>query len=129
MPTPTIVRRMRDLPDFEMAPDSPDVRGWSVRGGDGQPLGTVAELLVSPENRQVLYLNVALATGLPDVPAPAPHADNHILLPVAAVHLDAEGHSVFITALRRDTIASYPPFIDFMLPPDFEAAMQQALEQ
>ncbi|MGI4832856.1 MAG: PRC-barrel domain-containing protein [Janthinobacterium lividum] len=129
MPTPTILRRMRDLPDFEMAPNSPDVRNWTVRGGDGQPLGTVHELLVDPEARQVRYLNVALDAGLPGVPAALPHAETRILLPVAAVNLDTEGQSVFITALRRDTVANYPPFVDFMLPPGYEAAMQQALGQ
>lgn len=127
MPSPTILRRMRDLPDFEMAPNSPDVRNWTVRGGDGQPLGTVYELLVDPAARQVLYLNVTLDPDLPGVPPPPPHADTRILLPVAAVNIDPEGQSVFITALRRDTVASYPPFVDFMLPPDYEAAMQQAL--
>ena len=127
MSQPTIVRRMRDLPDFEMAPNSPDVRGWVVRGGDGQALGTVDELLVDPEARQVLYLNIILEAGLPHVPAPAPHADHRILLPVAAVNIDTEGQSIFVTQLHRDTVATYPPFVDFMLPPDFEAAMRQAL--
>lgn len=124
---PTIVRRMRDLPSFEMSPDSPDVRGWVVRGGDGQPFGTVDELLVDPTAQQVLYLNVVLDAGLPGVPPPLPHADTRILLPVAAVHLDAEGPSVFITTLRHDTVHAYPPFVDFMLPPEFEKAMQEAL--
>lgn len=119
---------MRDLPSFEMSPNSPDVRGWTVRGGDGQPFGTVDELLVDPKAQQVLYLNVLLAAGLPGVPPPPPHADAHILLPVAAVHIDTEGQSVFITTLRHDTVHSYPPFVDFMLPPDFEAAMQRALK-
>lgn len=127
MSQPTIVRRMRDLPNFEMAPNSPDVRGWLVRGGDGQPLGTVDELLVDPEARQVLYLNVVLELGLPHVPPPAPHTDYRILLPVAAINIDPEGQSIFVTQLRRDTVATYPPFVDFMLPPDFEASMQQAL--
>jgi hypothetical protein len=127
MSSPTILRRLRDLPDFEMAPDSPDVRNWTVRGGDGQPLGTVHELLVDPEARQVLYLNVTLEAGLPGVPPPTPHAETRILLPVAAVNIDTEGQSVFITALRRDTVGTYPPFVDFMLPPDYEAAMRQVL--
>ena len=127
MSSPTVLRRMRDLPDFEMAPNSPDVRNWTVRGSDGQPLGTVHELLVDPAARQVLYLNVTLDADLPGVPAPPPHAEKRILLPVAAVNIDPEGQSIFITALRRDTVASYPLFVDFMLPPDYEAAMRQAL--
>ena len=126
MPSP-VLRRLRDLPDFEMATGEPDPRGWAVRGGDGQPFGTVQELLVDLDTRRVLYLSVALDRGLPGVPPPAPHTETQILLPLAAVNLDLEGSSVFVTALRRDTISSYPPFVDFILPTEFEEAMQGAL--
>jgi photosynthetic reaction center H subunit len=122
-----LLRRLRDLPTFEMATGDPDPRGWAVRGSDGQPLGTVYELLVDPVGQRVLYLDVQLSTGLPGVPPPSPHADQHILLPLAAVNLDQEGSSVFVTALNRDTISSYPLFVDFLLAPDFEAAMQDRL--
>ncbi|TVT37667.1 hypothetical protein FNT36_21065 [Hymenobacter setariae] len=122
-----ILRRLRDLPTFEMATGDPDPRGWAVRGGDGQAFGTVTELLVDLESRRVLYLNVELERGLPGVPAPPPHAETQILLPLSAVNLDMEGNNVFVTALRRDTVSSYPPFVDFILPSEFEGAMQQAL--
>jgi hypothetical protein len=118
---------MRDLPDFEMATGDPDPRGWPVRGGDGQTFGTVVELLVDPESRRVLYLNVELERGLPGVPTPAPHTETQILLPLGAVNLDTEGNSVFATMLRRDTVGGYPPFVDFIFPTEFEDAMQRAL--
>ena len=47
METP-VLRRLRDLTDFEVADDNPDVRGWTVRGSDGQSLGVVHELIVEP---------------------------------------------------------------------------------
>lgn len=125
--TNTILRRLRDLPTFEMATGDPDPRGWTVRGHDGHAFGQVYELLVDPITQQVLYLDVELAPGLPGVPTPAPPADTRILLPLAAVNLDMEGSSVFVTALSRDTVGTYPPFVDFMLPPDFEEAMRRAL--
>jgi photosynthetic reaction center H subunit len=126
MPSP-ILRRMRDLPAFEMATGDPDPRGWAVRGRDGQVFGTVRELLVDPEAQLVRYLDVQLEDGLPGVPRPAPHTETRILLPLAAVNLDAEGSSVFVTALSRDTVSTYPPFVDFILPTEFEEAMQRAL--
>ncbi len=127
MPTP-ILRRLRDLPSFELATGDPDPRGWAVRGSDGQAFGTVDELLVDPISQQVLYLNVQLLDGLPGVASSGPHADRRILLPLSAVNLDMEGTSVFITNLSRDTVQHYPLFVDFMLPPDLENAMQKALE-
>ena len=126
MPSP-VLRRLRDLPNFEMATGDPDPRDWPVRGGDGQAFGTVQELLVNLETRRVLYLTVQLDRGLPGVPAPAPHAETQILLPLAAVSLDTEGSSVFVTALRRDTVSTYPPFVDFILPTELEEAMRRAL--
>ena len=122
-----VLRRLRDLPTFELVPGDPDPRSWLVRGRDGQAFGTVHELLVDPVAQRVRYLNVQLDAGLPGVPTPPPHAEARILLPLAAVSLDAEGRSVFVTALSRETVRHYPPFVDFMLPPDLEAAMQRAL--
>ncbi|QKG55380.1 hypothetical protein GKZ68_01245 [Hymenobacter sp. BRD128] len=122
-----ILRRLRDLPTFELVADDPDPRGWTVRGSDGQALGIVHELLADPVAQRIQYLDVLLAAGLPGVPAPLPHTEQRILLPLAAVHFDAEGHNVFVTALSRETVHAYPPFIDFMLPPDFEAEMRQKL--
>ena len=122
-----LLRRLRDLPTFEMATGDPDPRGWTVRGSDGQPLGTVYELLVDLVGQRVLYLDVQLADGLPGIPPPAPHADQHILLPLAAVHLDQEGSNVFVTALNYNTIRSYPLFVDFLLSPGFEEVMREKL--
>ena len=122
-----ILRHLRDLPSFELVPGDPDVRNWPVRGSDGQPFGTVYELLVSPLTQQVLYLQVELAANLPGVSKPAPHTESYLLLPLAAVHFDEEGKSVFATALRHDTVRDYPLFVDFRLPPGLEEAMQRAL--
>ncbi|MBO2030367.1 PRC-barrel domain-containing protein [Siccationidurans ginsengisoli] len=122
-----ILRRLRDLPTFELVAGDPDPRGWAVRGSDGHSFGTVHELLVDTTAQRVLYLDVQLETGLPGVPAPGPHADRRILLPLSVVNLDSEGRSVFVTALSRDTVQHYPLFVDFMLPPDFEHSMLQAL--
>jgi photosynthetic reaction center H subunit len=122
-----ILRRLRDLPTFELVAGDPDPRGWAVRGHDGQAFGTVHELLVDPVAQRVLYLNVQLETGLPGVPPAGPHADRRILLPLSVVNLDNDGSNVFVTALSRDTVQHYPLFVDFMLPPEFERAMLQAL--
>jgi len=122
-----VLRRLHDLPTFELASGDPDPRGWAVRGSDGQAFGTVRELLADPVSQRILYLDVQLVAGLPGVPTPLPHTEQRILLPLAAVDLDLEGGNVFVTALTRDTVHRYPPFIDFMLPPEFETAMQTAL--
>ncbi len=116
------LRRLRDLPDFEMAPDSPDVRGWTLRGAEGTALGTVYELIVAPDSLTVRYLDVALAATLrPEVLEP------HILLPLDLASLDAESRSIFVPALRQSAVPDYPLYTEIQITPEFEAAMRRAL--
>lgn len=121
METSTL-RRLRDLTDFEVADDNPDVRGWTVRGNDGQALGTVFELIVEPEAMKVRYLDVELDSRF--------HINehkNHILLPIGAASLDEDGDNVFVPALNAETVLNYPPYIEIQITRDYENAMMRAL--
>ena len=119
MPT---LRRLRDLPDFEVATGQPDVRGWAVRGSDGKPLGAVYELIVDPEALKVRYLDVELATQY----ARSPH-ETHILLPIGVANLDADGDNVFVPGLNQLTIKDYPPYVELQITREYEEAMLRAL--
>ncbi len=49
-----------DLDDFKIAEGEPDIRGWDVRGTDGNKLGEVADLLVDTAAMKVRYIEVKL---------------------------------------------------------------------
>lgn len=49
-----------DLDDFKIAEGEPDIRGWDVRGTDGNKLGEVADLLVDTGAMKVRYIEVKL---------------------------------------------------------------------
>ena len=49
-----------DLDDFQIAAGEPDIRGWDVRGTDGNKLGEVADLLVDTAAMKVRYIEVKL---------------------------------------------------------------------
>ena len=117
-----ILRRLRDLTDFEVADDNPDVRGWTVRGSDGQALGTVFELIVDPEVLKVRYLDVEL-----DSRFQVKEYENHILLPIGAASLDEEGDNVFVPALNAESVLRYPPYAEIQITREYEAAMLRAL--
>lgn len=119
---PVTLRRLGDLPDFEMTSDSPDVRGWAVRGAEGTSLGNVFELLVDPQALKVRYLVVEL-----DARFQPRELEHYILLPAAAVSLDSESNSVFVPMLRENAVLSYPPYTEIQITPAFEEAMQRAL--
>lgn len=121
METP-VLRRLRDLTDFEVADDNPDVRGWAVRGRDGQALGVVFELIVDPEALKVRYLDVEL-----DARYQISEYANHILLPVGVASLDAEDDNVFVPALDAKSVLDYPPYTEIQITRAYEEAMLRAL--
>lgn len=118
----TVLRRLRDLTDFEVADDNPDVRGWTVRGNDGQALGTVHELIVEPEAMKVRYLDVEL-----DARFRINEHENHILLPIGAASLDTEDDNVFVPALNAASVLDYPHYIEIQITREYEEAMLRAL--
>ena len=120
METP-VLRRLRDLTDFEVADGNPDVRGWAVRGRDGQSLGVVFELIVDPEALKVRYLDVEL-----DARYQISKRANHILLPIGVASLDAEDDNVFVPALDAKLVLDYPPYTEIQITRDYEEAMLRA---
>lgn len=121
MATP-VLRRLRDLTDFEVADDNPDVRGWAVRGSDGRALGSVHELIVEPDALKVRYLDVKLDAGFQR----GPH-ENHILLPIGVAALDVDDDNVFVPALNAETVLQYPSYSEIQITRDYEEAMLRAL--
>jgi hypothetical protein len=117
-----VLRRLRDLTDFEVADGNPDVRGWTVRGNDGHALGVVHELIVEPEALKVRYLDVELDARFKR----GPH-ENHILLPIGVASLDTDGDNVFVPALNTETVQAYPPYSEIQITRDYEEAMLRAL--
>ena len=58
-----VVRPLTELPTLRVADQARDVRGWEVRGDDGRPIGTVADLLVDIDRLRADRLLVSLADG------------------------------------------------------------------
>lgn len=116
------LRRLRDLPEFEVADCDPDPRGWPVRGDDGRQFGTVTELIVDPQALQVRYLDVELDASF----RRAEH-ERHILLPIGVAALDAEADNVFVPALNQKSVLRYPPYVELQITRAYEQAMLRAL--
>ena len=121
METP-VLRRLRDLPDFEVADHNPDVRGWTVRGSDGQALGAVHELIVELDVLKVRYLDVEL-----DARFHINGHENHILLPIGVAAIDADDDNVFVPALNAESVLNYPPYAEIQITREYEEAMLRAL--
>ena len=116
------LRRLRDLTDYEVADDDPDVRGWSVRGADGRQFGTVSELIVEEETLKVRYLDVELDSALR-----INERERHILLPIGVAALDEDADNLFVPSLTLESVLEYPPYQEFQISREYEQAMLQAL--
>ncbi|HKO15833.1 MAG TPA: PRC-barrel domain-containing protein [Gemmatimonadaceae bacterium] len=68
---------LNDLDRWDVAEGEPDVRGWEVRTVGGRELGSVKDLLVDPDAREVVMLDVDLSGS-----------DQHALVPIRIVQLD-----------------------------------------
>lgn len=117
------LRRLRDLPDIEVADNNPDVRNWNVRGGDGKKIGEVFELIVEPDAMKVRYLDIELDAALN-----VNERDRHILVPIGAAALDEDGDNVFIPSLTLESVLEYPPYAEIHISREYEQAMLRALK-
>jgi sporulation protein YlmC with PRC-barrel domain len=52
------LKSMRELRDFQVSREDPDVRGWTVVAADGQRVGTVNDLIVDTGRMKVAYLAI-----------------------------------------------------------------------
>ncbi|SET94230.1 PRC-barrel domain-containing protein [Hymenobacter actinosclerus] len=116
------LRRLRDLTEFEVADDNPDVRGWAVRGADGRQFGQVFELIVDVDALKVRYLDLQLDDSLG-----LDARDNHILLPIGVAALDEEADNVFVPSLTYESVVRYPPYNEIQITREYEQAMLHAL--
>lgn len=82
---------MDEVDDFKIAEGEPDVRGWDVYSSSGVFVGTVDDLLIDPELRQVVMIDI----DLKDSP-------EHGRAPIKAAWLDRERNRVIIDNAQLD---------------------------
>lgn len=86
-----------ELDGYDFAEGEPDIRGWDVVTLNGRELGEVEEVLVDPDRREVVMLDVELRDG-------GVHAE----VPIRAVQLDRDRKVVVLDSgdlnqgVRRD---------------------------
>lgn len=82
---------MDEVDDFKIAEGEPDVRGWDVYSSAGTFVGTVDDLLIDPELRQVVMLQIDLKDSA-----------QHGRAPLKAAWLDRERNRVIIDSAQLD---------------------------
>jgi len=98
------LRRLKDLPDLDVAEQDPDVRGWVVTSGNGEYIGAVDDLIVDTNVMNVRYLEVDLDRTLL-----SGGETRHVLVPIQGAQFDRTIKSVILTRPASE-IVQLPAF-------------------
>lgn len=96
--TPAL-RPLGDLPDYDVADDDPDIRGWEVIASDGGAVGRVHELIVDAVAMEVRYAEVALTAG-----------GEHVLLPLGVLRIAEGASAVAVDGLDAARVVALPRY-------------------
>lgn len=125
---------LEELPDYEVASDYSDVRGWDVVDAIGRTVGRVTNLLVSKKNERTVYLDVEvdrdlLKAGYDTFQVPAStgvhgftkDGEDHLIIPVNMVSLDEDRKKVLTDRIDYETFSSVRRFQKgAAIDPDYE---------
>lgn len=93
------LRPLADLPQYDVADEDPDIRGWQVIAADGADVGRVHELIVDVVAMEVRYADVALAAG-----------DEHVLLPLGLLRIAEGATAVSVGGLDAARVRALPRY-------------------
>ncbi len=115
---------LNELPDYQVASDDCDVRGWEVKDADNRIIGKVEGLMVSKKAERVVYLDVAVNKDLIEegheiYAEPASdgihefldkNGDDHIIIPIGMAQLDEDNKTVITNEIYYKTFAKINRF-------------------
>lgn len=126
---------LEELPDYQVASDYYDVRGWDVLDAANRTVGKVTNLLVNKEAERVVYLDVEVNKSLIEVgydtyQVPASEGvhgflnkegEDHLIVPIGMVNLDVEQQRVLTNQIDYNTFAKAKRFNSGLsINPDYE---------
>lgn len=115
---------LEELPDYQVASDYHDVRGWDVIDAENRTVGKVINLLVNKQAERVVYLDVEVDKSLIEVgyntyQIPASDGvhgfinkdgDEHLIVPIGMVNLNSEQKKVLTNQIDYNTFAKAKRF-------------------
>jgi uncharacterized protein (TIGR02271 family) len=94
---------LRQLSGYEIADDSPDVRGWELEDADEQRIGRIDDLIVDTESLTARYLLVQVE------PTAASASARTILVPTSRAQVNGEDRTVR-TDVTIEQARAFPPY-------------------
>ncbi len=131
---------LHELPDYKVASNYSDVRGWIVQDFDNRTIGTVESLLVDKNKELVVYLDVEvnesiIEDGYTTYSVPASEGihgfinkdgDNHIIVPINMATIDKENKLVRTNELNHKSFSAIRRFSKWSpIDQDFELNVKE----
>ena len=117
------LHRLRDLKDYKVASDDPDVRGWNIISGDNEVIGKVDELIVDTKRMKVRYLVVDANDDFG-----FKRGEETLLIPIGAARLHEKNNDVIVSSLTKANIRNYPSFRGETISRDHEQSIRRFYE-
>ena len=141
--TASQIAPLKELKDYKVAKEDPDVRGWNVIGRDGRMVGEVHDLLVDTGEMRVRYLDAELDHSLlasaPTVPgaagvlgaqaAPGTSGRHHVLVPIGSARLDEDHDRVYLEGLDSHDAALLPAYDHQAFSRDYETGVRRRFDR
>lgn len=141
--TASQIAPLKELKDYKVAKEDPDVRGWNVIGRDGRMVGEVHDLLVDTGEMRVRYLDVELDHSLlasaPTVPgaagvlgaqaAPGTSGRHHVLVPIGSARLDEDHDRVYLEGLDSHDAALLPAYDHQAFGREYETGVRRRFDR
>lgn len=116
--------RLEDLPNYEVAKNYIDVRGWDVKDANNRTIGKVDHLLASKSAERVVYLDVEVDEALLEVGYDTyensvregvheflnKKGENHLIIPIGMAEIDLKKKLVKTTRIDSSTFAKVKRF-------------------
>jgi hypothetical protein len=113
-----------ELPEYQVATEYSDVRGWDVRDADNRYIGFVDRLLVNRNTERVVYLDVevdeaVIKDGYDVYQVPAcegvhgfanKDGENHLIIPIGMASLDENNKKVTTKEINSSTFIKVKRF-------------------
>lgn len=115
--------RLKDLKDYKVASDDPDVRGWTIVSGDNENIGKVDELIVDTKRMKVRYLVVDVAENFA-----ADKKDHYMLVPIGAARLHEKNNDVIVSGITTRNTSNYPVYRGDTISRNYENSIRRFYE-
>lgn len=115
---------LHELPDYKVADEYEDIRGWVIKDAGNRAIGRVEGLLVNKSEKKVVYLDVKVDQSVIedghktyDVPADNgvhgfmnKEGDDHLIIPIGLARLDIKNREVQTNQIDYLTFAKASRF-------------------